>query len=67
VPIASGVPSPQGHLAGFATAELNHHGFKKSFVEHGHIHGYMIIRADLTYQQGVNIGYNTQNEEKQNT
>jgi hypothetical protein len=25
----SGTPSPQGHLAGFATAELNHHGFKK--------------------------------------
>jgi hypothetical protein len=50
---SSGTPSPQGHLAGFATAELNHHGFKKSFVEHGHIHGYMIIRADLTYQQGV--------------
>jgi hypothetical protein len=49
----AGTPSPQGHLAGFATAELNHHGFKKSFVEHGHIHGYMIIRADLTYQQGV--------------
>ena len=45
--------SPQGHLGAFATAELNHHGFKKSFVEHGWIHGFMIVRADLTYQQGL--------------
>ena len=45
--------SPQGNLSAFATAEINNHGFKKSFVEHGYVHGYMLIRPDLTYQQGV--------------
>jgi hypothetical protein len=35
-------------------AELHGHGFKKSFTEHGHVLGYMVVRADLTYSQGIN-------------
>jgi hypothetical protein len=46
--------SPQGNLSGFGTAELHGHGFKKSFTEHGHVLGYMVVRADLTYSQGIN-------------
>jgi hypothetical protein len=45
--------SPQGHLAGFATAMLNDHGFTKSFTEHGVVIGVVNVRADLTYQQGA--------------
>jgi hypothetical protein len=42
------------NLSGFGTAELHGHGFKKSFTEHGHVLGYMVVRADLTYSQGIN-------------
>ena len=50
---STGKASPQGNLSAFATAEIHNHGFKKSFVEHGYVHGFMLIRPDLTYQQGV--------------
>ena len=46
--------SPQGNLSSFATVEFHNHGFKRSFVEHGHILGVIIIRADVTYQNGLN-------------
>lgn len=46
--------SPQADLAGFGTVGLSGHGFKKSFVEHCVIIGLASIRADLTYQQGLN-------------
>jgi len=46
--------TPQGNLAGYGTAALRGHGFNKSFVEHGVIIGLVSIRADLTYQQGLN-------------
>lgn len=45
---------PQGNLAAFATAAFNGHGFSKSFTEHGVIIGLVSVRADLTYQQGIN-------------
>jgi len=44
--------TPQGNLAGFGTV-VNRNGFTKSFVEHGYILGLMSVRADLTYQQGI--------------
>ena len=46
--------SPQGNLA--AMGAFAHHGigFNKSFVEHGVIIGLISVRADLTYQQGMN-------------
>lgn len=46
--------TPQGNLAAFGTAHLNNHGFSKSFTEHTIIIGLVSVRADLTYQQGLN-------------
>jgi len=46
--------TPQGNLAAFATGVMNGHGFSKSFTEHGVILGYICVRADLTYQNGLN-------------
>lgn len=45
--------SPQGNLAAFGLASSRVHGFTKSFVEHGYIIGLVNVRADLTYQQGL--------------
>lgn len=49
----SGV-SPQGNLAAMGTALLTNHGFTMSFTEHCLIIGLVSVRADLTYQQGLN-------------
>lgn len=46
--------TPQGNLAAFGTAAFKGHGFTKSFTEHGVIIGLACVRADLTYQQGMN-------------
>lgn len=46
--------TPQGNLAAFGICSPNIHGFTKSFVEHGYIIGFACVRADLTYQQGLN-------------
>ncbi len=46
--------SPQGNLAAIGTATLHNHGFTKSFTEHCIIIGMVAVRADLTYQQGLN-------------
>mgnify|MGYP000742517146 CR=1 FL=1 len=46
--------TPQGNLAAYATAHINRHGFTKSFTEHCVLIGLMSVRADLTYQQGLN-------------
>jgi len=45
--------SAQGNLAGFGTCSAMGHGFSRSFEEHGYIIGLARIRADLTYQQGL--------------
>lgn len=45
--------TPQGNLAAFGLASDTFHGFTKSFVEHGVIIGLANVRADLTYQQGL--------------
>jgi len=45
--------TPQGNLAGMGTVS-GRSGFTKSFVEHGYIIGLVNVRADLTYQQGLN-------------
>lgn len=49
----TGATTPQGNLAAFATASLYNHGFTKSFTEHCVVIGYVSVRADLTYQQGL--------------
>lgn len=42
-----------GKLAAYSTA-MAHSGFNKSFVEHGWIIGLVNVRADITYQEGLN-------------
>ncbi|WNK12844.1 MAG: major capsid protein [Microvirus sp.] len=46
--------SPQGNLAAMGTALASGHGFTMSFTEHCVILGLCSVRADLTYQQGLN-------------
>ncbi|ALS03757.1 VP1 [Gokushovirus WZ-2015a] len=46
--------SPQANLAAFGVGSSSKGGFTKSFVEHGWIIGLVNVRADLTYQQGIN-------------
>lgn len=46
--------SPQANLSAIGTTVLNQHGFTKSFTEHCLIIGLVSVRADLTYQQGLN-------------
>ncbi|AXL14460.1 major capsid protein [Microviridae sp.] len=50
----------QGTLAGFGTAAGSGHAFTKSFTEHGVIIGLVSVRADLTYQQGLNRMFSRQ-------
>lgn len=45
--------TPQGNLAAYATYSNTHNGFVKSFVEHGYVIGFVSVRADLSYQQGI--------------
>ncbi|QGH72658.1 MAG: major capsid protein [Microviridae sp. ctbuH30] len=45
--------TPQGNLAAMGTVGNSAAGFVKSFVEHGVVLGLVSIRADLTYQQGL--------------
>jgi hypothetical protein len=51
---SSDATSPQGNLAAMGTATLDGIGFTKSFTEHSTIIGLVNVRADLTYQQGLN-------------
>lgn len=46
--------TPQGNLGAFGTTMMNEGGFTKSFTEHCIVMGIASIRADLTYQQGLN-------------
>lgn len=45
--------SPQGNLAAIGTGTIHNHGFTKSFTEHCLIIGLVSVRADLTYQKGL--------------
>lgn len=51
-PIANTATST-GQLGAYATTVLSDHTFSKSFTEHGYIIGLVNVRADLTYQQGL--------------
>lgn len=46
--------TPQGNLAAMGTLALRNNGFTKSFTEHCVLIGLVAVRADLTYQQGLN-------------
>lgn len=53
---AAGVTT--GDLGAFGTASADGVGFMKSFTEHCVIIGLVNVRADLTYQQGINRMFN---------
>lgn len=50
---ASGTTTPLGNLAAMGTGLASGHGFSQSFTEHGIVLGLVQVRADLTYQQGL--------------
>lgn len=50
---ASDSVTPQGNLAAYGVFSDNNHGFTKSFVEHGFVIGLVSVRANLSYQQGL--------------
>lgn len=56
-PVAQTAPTAGGNalgdLAGFGTLVAHGHGFTKSFTEHCVLIGLVSVRADLTYQQGL--------------
>jgi len=49
----TGGNTPLGMLGGMGTALGKRSGFTQSFTEHGYIIGLVAVRADLTYQQGL--------------
>jgi hypothetical protein len=50
----TGGSTPQGNLAAIGTVSHSGVGFTKSFTEHCLLLGLINVRADLTYQQGLN-------------
>jgi len=58
-PVARTDASP-GVLGAMGTAAFNNHGFVKSFSEHGTIIGLVNVRADLTYQEGIERQWSNQ-------
>ena len=46
--------TPQGNLAAAGTSVINNAGFSKSFTEHCLLIGLVSVRADITYQYGLN-------------
>ncbi|WNK13290.1 MAG: major capsid protein [Microvirus sp.] len=46
--------TPQANLAAYGTMGVSGHGFTQSFTEHCIVIGLVSVRADLTYQQGLN-------------
>lgn len=50
---AAGPTSYLGNLGAFGTGASLGRGFSKSFTEHGLVLGLVMVRADLTYSQGL--------------
>lgn len=53
-PTTAAGETPQGNLAAYGTVGFSNHAFTSSFTEHCVIIGIVSVRADLTYQQGLN-------------
>ena len=56
----TGGTTPGGNLNAFGVALDNSSGFSKSFCEHGVVIGLLNVRADITYQQGLNRMFSRQ-------
>ncbi len=50
----TGGSTPQGNLAAYGVGLAVNHGFTYAATEHGYFIGLVSVRADLTYQQGLN-------------
>ena len=50
----TGGTTPQGNLAAYGVGLAVNHGFTYAATEHGYLLGLVSVRADLTYQQGLN-------------
>jgi len=59
-PVNPGLAKIVGDTGAFSTTSINNHGFTKSFSEHCVILGFANVRADLTYQQGLNRSWSRQ-------
>jgi hypothetical protein len=57
---AGGPGSGTGELGAQGVAAFKGHGFNKSFTEHGLIMGLVNVRADLTYQEGIDRSWSHQ-------
>ena len=51
---ATGTTTPLGNLGAMGVFSHNGYGFTKSFTEHCLLLGFINVRADLNYQQGLN-------------
>lgn len=51
---ATEAETPQGNLAAYGTMAGSAGGFSKGFTEHGFVIGLAMVKADLTYQNGLN-------------
>ncbi|WNK12922.1 MAG: major capsid protein [Microvirus sp.] len=58
--VSDGTNNFTGELGAFGTVGFTDHGFTKSFTEHCIIIGFMNVRADLTYQHGIEKFWNRQ-------
>lgn len=52
--------TPQANLSAVGTLQASGHGFTKSFTEHTIIIGLACVRADLTYQRGLERSWSRQ-------
>jgi hypothetical protein len=52
--------TPQGNLSAFGTVSSHGNGFVKGFTEHGYVMGLMVVRADVSYQEGVDRHWSRQ-------
>jgi len=59
-PKVTSATSSLGDLGAYGICTVQGHGFTKSFTEHCLILGMVCVRADLTYQQGLNRMFSRQ-------
>lgn len=56
----TGAETPQGNLSAFGTVSAHGNGFVKSFTEFGYVFGLVAVRADVSYQEGLDRHWSRQ-------
>lgn len=54
--------TPQGTVTAYSLTTDNHSDFTHSFVEHGFVIGFCVMRYDHTYQQGIDPMFSRKNK-----